>query len=351
MPTIHTRVWLEFVVVLVFVVTPVLAHAGVFGTLQSFFGTATQAASAVQVDTQSVVNDEYGFLRSVLSSDLEAARGGGELFINEGVLVANGPAGADEIATTGITNGEIRVHIVRQCTNDSCETISHIAELYGVTTNTILWANDITDATKIRPGDALIILPIAGVQHTVVSGDTIRSIAQKYDGDMDEILAYNQLGSADELKVGQEIVVPGGRIKTAPAATSRVAAAPSPVRTSGSVSASGGFVHPAPGTVRTQGLHGFNAVDYGGPIGTPIRAAAAGEVIVSRNSGWNGGYGNYIVIRHPNGVQTLYAHNHANLVGVGEYVQAGQQIATMGNTGRSTGPHLHFEVRGARNPF
>lgn len=341
----HTRVCLEFVLVVTVVLTPVLAHAGFFGTIQNWFGPAMSAATHADVTVTLDYHDQ-GYLKSVLNSDLSAARGGGEIFINEGVLVATGPAGADDIATTGITNGEIRVHVVRPA-----DTLSEIAEMYNVTANTILWANNLTRATSIQPGDTLIILPIAGVQHTVVSGDTLSSIAKKYEGDEDEILAYNQLASASDLQVGEDIVVPGGRIKAAPAQPQRTASAARPVQTSGSVSVSGGLTHPAPGTVRTQGLHGYNAVDFGGPIGTPIRAAAAGEVIVSRNSGWNGGYGNYIVIRHPNGVQTLYAHNNQNFVGVGEYVSAGQTIAAMGNTGRSTGPHLHFEVRGGTNPF
>lgn len=284
-------------------------------------------------------------LQSDTMTDAESARGGGDLFVSNGALVATGPAGEDEIATTRLTNGEISVYTVRP--GDS---LSQIAEMFSVTTNTILWANDISDPTTIQPGDTLVILPIVGVQHTVKDGDTLQSIAKKYEGDTEEILAYNQLDSAEQLQVGDQVVIPGGRIESAPA-PQQMAAAPQPVSASGSVSSGNGFSHPAPGTVRTQGIHGYNAVDFGGAVGTPILAAAAGEVIVSKPSGWNGGYGTYIVIRHPNGSQTLYAHNSQNYVGVGEYVSAGQTIGAMGNTGRSTGSHLHFEVRGASNPF
>lgn len=322
---------------------PLLAHAGVINSFKHWFATPSSAAEITY--QHSPIPDTSGVLTSVRNSDV-SARGGGDVFVVDGVLVSNGLAGADEIATTRLTNGEISVYTVRE--GDS---LSQIAEMYGVTSNTILWANDITRATSIRPGQTLIILPIAGVQHAVVAGDTISSIAKKYEGDEEEILAYNQLASSADLQVGETVVVPGGSIKVAPAPAQRTATAARPVQTSGAVSVSGGLTHPAPGTVRTQGLHGYNAIDFGGPVGTPIRAAAAGEVIVSRNSGWNGGYGNYIVIRHPNGVQTLYAHNSQNYVGVGEYVSAGQAIAAMGSTGRSTGPHLHFEVRGGTNPF
>ena len=125
-----------------------------------------------------------------------------------------------------------------------------------------------------------------------------------------------------------------------------------PTKTSGGSSvSSAGFTHPAPGAIKTQGIHGYNAVDLAGAVGSSIRAAAKGEVIVSKSSGWNGGYGQYIVVKHSNGTQTLYAHLSNNSVGDGEVVGQRQVIGAMGNSGRSTGPHLHFEVRGAKNPF
>ena len=102
---------------------------------------------------------------------------------------------------------------------------------------------------------------------------------------------------------------------------------------------------------KTQGLHGYNGVDIGAPNGTPIIAAAGGSVVVSRNSGWNGGYGNYIVIKHENGTQTLYAHMSEIVVVSGQSIVQGQVVGSVGSTGKSTGSHLHFEVRGAKNPF
>ena len=110
-------------------------------------------------------------------------------------------------------------------------------------------------------------------------------------------------------------------------------------------------MRPIIGGRRTQGLHGYNGVDLGVSYGSPIYAAAPGTVIISRNGGWNGGYGKYIVVSHPNGTQTLYAHNSDNVVFAGANVIRGQVIGFVGSTGKSTGPHLHFEVRGARNPF
>jgi len=272
------------------------------------------------------------------------ARGGAEIMVVDGALVATGPVGEDDVSNLSVSSGEISVYTVRE--GDS---LSMIAKMFGVTTNTILWANDLASAKSIRPGDELIILPIAGVRYRVKSGDTLASIAKTYGGDVNEILAYNQMANGASLKVGEMIIIPGG---TVPAPVRVTPSQSSGTRTAASGGASvAGFIHPLPGGLRTQGIHGFNAVDLAAAEGSSIRAAAAGEVIVAKTGGWNGGYGNYIVIRHSNGTQTLYAHNSRNAVGVGARVAQGEVIGYVGNTGRSTGAHLHFEVRGARNPF
>lgn len=301
-------------------------------------------SSTTEVDTlqsETPVAEEFSILHTVNNPDPQAARGGGDAIIEDGVLVSAGIFGDDAIAESRTVNGEISVYVVRE--GDS---LSQIAEMYDVTTNTILWANDIDSATDIQPGDTLVILPIVGVRHVVKDGDTIGTIAKKYEGDVDEILAYNRLNPVADLQEGDTVIIPGGAIET----TVTVAAKSSGGSSSGGASVTG-LAHPLPGAQRTQGIHGYNGVDLAAGAGTPIRAAAAGEVIVSKSGGWNGGYGNYVVIKHPNGVQTLYAHNSRNAVGVGAYVTQGQTIGYVGNTGRSTGAHLHFEVRGGRNPF
>jgi LysM repeat protein len=321
------------------IAVPVTVSAGFFGSLFSATSETAEAATPEVIKTGSIL--DVPVLTSVVHADPNRARGGGEVLINDGALVSTGPVGADVMATTRRSSGEISVYIVRE--GDS---LSQIAEMYGVTTNTILWANDIPRATAIRPGDTLVILPVVGVRHVVKAGDTIASIAKKYKGDAEEIELYNQLESGKTLVVGSTLVIPGGamHIETVTAVSSGNGQSAASI---GAASLS----HPVPGAIKTQGIHGYNAIDLAAALGTPIRAAAAGEVIVSRSSGWNGGYGNYIVIRHANGVQTLYAHLSRNDVGVGAAVSAGQVIGAMGTTGRSTGSHLHFEVRGARNPF
>ncbi len=331
------RTIVESIAVALVVMIPLSVQAGFFEVFSSTKVEAETKEELAEV-SQSPVDIE---ILTALQNPNPGARGGAEVIVNDGALVSSGPVGADTIAESKANSGEISVYTVR-----AGDTLSHIAEMYGVTANTILWANDLKRAADIREGQSLIILPIAGVQHKVTKGDTLASIAKKYDGQIEEILSYNQISEEEGLVVGSTLVIPGGAIHTAP-----VAKSVSPTKTSGSGTQGAWLSHPAPGTIKTQGLHGYNAVDFASGVGTAIRAAAGGEVIVSKSSGWNGGYGQYIVIKHSNGAQTLYAHLSRNDVAVGDYVGQGEQIGAMGNTGRSTGPHLHFEVRGAKNTF
>ena len=287
-------------------------------------------------------------LQGARNIDPNPSRGGGEIFVadNSALVAETAPfIGTSEDLVAPASSDQISLHSVGE--GDS---ISKIAEMYGVSVNTIVWANDLSSDRDIQPGQTLLILPVSGVQHVVKKGDTVKSLAQKYTGDAGEIIAYNSLPEDGTLTVGETVTIPGGEIPEEKIATKSSGAKYTQVTTS-SVSVSGYFSHPLPGSIKTQGIHGYNAVDLGAPAGTPILAAAAGKVIVSKAGGWNGGYGNYIVIDHANGTQTLYSHNTSNKVWQGQSVVAGQVIGYVGSTGRSTGNHLHFEIRGAKNPF
>ena len=317
---------------------PLSVHANFFADI---FEPENAVANSSEVQLEGP--SDVALLTAQQNPDPIGGRGGADLVVDENALVSTGPVGADDIAAQNNQSGEIRVYTVRPG-----DALSQVAEMFGVTANTIMWANDISKSTGIQPGDTLVILPIAGVRHIVKSGDTISTIASKYEGDADEILSYNQLASASDIKIGDTLIIPGGELHSAVVKTP---AKGTKKGNGGSSSGGAGFSHPAPGSVKTQGIHGYNAVDLAGSMGSAIRAAAAGEVIVAKSSGWNGGYGNYIVIKHNNGTQTLYSHLSSLNVGVGSYVEQGETIGGMGNTGKSTGTHLHFEVRGGRNPF
>jgi len=266
--------------------------------------------------------------------------GGTQVAIVDGTALESNSGDGEVFVDLGKSGtGQISVYIVRQG-----DTLSEIADMFGVSTNTILWANDIKKGS-IKIGQELVILPISGVRHTVKSGDTVQSIAKKYKADLDDILSYNDLTSLSKLKVGDVVIIPDGVIS---------ATQTSLAKTSGSQNYPvyiGYYLRPIVGGRKSQGIHGNNGIDLAAPTGTSILAAADGRVIVSRRSGYNGGYGLYVVISHPNGTQTLYAHMSRNNVSVGQNVAQGQVIGAVGSTGKSTGPHLHIEVRGAKNPF
>ncbi len=325
------------------------ADASIASIFSNFFESSAYAAGPGSAgDAPSFNSQNIPLLKANANFDPSPLKGGGDITIVDGsaLLAETGPSGTLADIPEGPVSDQISIYVVR-----NGDTLSDIAEMFGVSINTIRWANDIKNGV-IRPGETLIILPITGIRHSVAKGETIKSIAAKYKGDVNEILQFNNLKSDAALAVGDIVTIPDGEIPAPPAPRKGAASNPTePLRNAGGPSYPGYYTSPLPFYHKTQRLHGYNAVDLGAPSGTPIFAAASGQVIVSRQSGWNGGYGNYIVIAHPNGTQTLYSHLSSNLAYSGQYVLQGQTIGYVGLTGKTTGAHLHFEVRGAKNSF
>jgi LysM repeat protein len=266
------------------------------------------------------------------------------------LIAQSGPSGTLSDVEEIQKSGRISVYVVR-----SGDSLSDIAKMFGVSVNTILWANGLKSSRDVHTGDTLIILPVSGVERKIVSGDTLKSLAKRYGADANEIAQFNGLDPADPLTIGDTIIIPGGELASAPAtpATRKPSKNIREPYLGGSGAAYDGYYSsPIYGAPVTQGIHGWNGIDLGAARGTPVRAAADGTAIIARgNGGWNGGYGNYVVITHSNGSQTLYAHLKAIAISPGQSVSAGKVVGYVGSTGLSTGPHLHFEVRGAANPF
>ncbi len=223
------------------------------------------------------------------------------------------------------------------------DNLSTIAEKFGIKVGTLLGANKGLTA-NLQIGKEMVIFPIDGVVHTVVSGDTVSGIARKYGAEAQKITEFNKLG--ETLAVGEKLVVPGGKL----IASGSLAGSASRSAYASLPSLPDYFSIPTKGVI-TQNLHGHNGIDFGNARGTNVYAAAAGTVTRVNVGTYNGGYGNLVVISHNNGTQTWYAHLNDVMVFVGQAVAQNEIIAHVGNTGRSSGPHLHFEVRGARNPF
>lgn len=328
--------------ILVLSIHPQPASAGVFSLLSRLFDIGKIEYAAETFSARNSQN--IALLRAALNFDPNPSKGGGNITIVGGsaLLPDSGPLGtiADVEASTPASD-QISVYIVRK--GDS---LSQIADMFGVSVNTIIWANDIERGDLIREGQRLVILPVTGVRYTVKSGDTLGKIAEKFGGSAPEIAQFNNISDNTQLAVGDTIIIPDGDIGTQPSHTHTAR-----VRGTSGPSYEGYYLRPVSAGHKTQGIHGYNAVDIGALTGTPVLASANGTVIISRKTGWNGGYGKYIVVSHENGTQTLYAHLSKTIVNAGVNVVQGQVIGYVGSTGRSTGSHVHVEIRGARNPF
>ena len=317
----------------------------------------TGIASAKYEFGNKTVQEHY-FVPTVSAkfSNSHGGIGGGDVKLSKHntLFVSGIPSNTTSSCNQPYTN-KVRVHEV-----EAGETISQIAELYCVSEKTIAWQNEIHKTSHIEEGQQIIILPINGTSHTVTSGDTIDLIAEKYGGSKDEIIVFNDLTPSQKLEIGTVVIVPNGEVEgfyiDDSHGHSHSHGSLAGVRGLTNINFDSYFARPIRGGQVTQGLHGYNAIDFGAKRGTPILSAAGGKVLVTRNYGWNGGYGKYIVIDHPNGTQTLYAHLDTVNIRQGAYVDQGDIIGYIGNTGKvislgGDGTHLHFEVRGAQNPF
>ena len=235
------------------------------------------------------------------------------------------------------------------------DTLSGIAGKFGVSEDTLKWQNSLR-GDSITVGDTLEVLPVTGVAHKVTSGDTIYSIAKKYNSNPQAIVDFPFNDFADpqtfSLVVGQTVIVPEGvQPQAQPTYIARRTFIPTgPVVVSGA-----GFTWPVRGTMNQYYSWYHKAIDIGSPVGTPVVAAQSGTVSYAIAGGWNYGYGTHVIISGDNGYQTLYAHMSGLNVSAGQNVVAGSTVVGwVGLTGRTTGAHLHFEVRsggGLLNPL
>lgn len=323
---------------------PSTTYAGFF----SFMSKEVNSPAYANYDASEANSQNLALLEAALSANPNSSLNKVEATVVSGTALYSetGPSGTIADVNGSTPNTQISTYTVR-----NGDSLSAIARMFGVSVNTIIWANEGLTARNLKEGQTLIILPVSGIQHKIMKGDTIASIVKKYKVQMDDVLDYNDLKVNATLTVGDTILIPDAElayIEPAKPAQAKLTAA---LHGANGPSYPGYYARPIFGATRSQGLHGYNAVDLAAPIGTPVYAAAAGTVIISLNGIWNQGYGNYVVISHPNGTQTLYAHASKLLVGVGQQVKQGDMIALVGSTGKSTGAHLHFEIRGAKNPF
>jgi len=231
------------------------------------------------------------------------------------------------------------------------DTLETIAKRFDISVDTIKWANDLkTDV--IKPNQNLKIPPITGIVHKVASGETIYTIAKKYKTEAQNIVnfPFNDFTDLDTfaLTAGQTLFVPDGVIEDKPVytATKFIASIQTGVR------GSSNFIWPTSGIITQNPAWYHMALDIASPASPAVVAADAGTVTYAGCLNW--GYGCHVVIDHGNGYQTLYGHLSSYSPDAGSTVYQGQQIGVMGSTGRSTGTHLHFEIRSGgvlQNPW
>ncbi len=223
----------------------------------------------------------------------------------------------------------------------SGESLNTLAADFGLTALTIKYANNLSSNT-LKTGQELRIPPVDGLYVTVKKNDTLSSLASRYKVKVDDIEKYNGLTAEETIHAGDELLIPGAVIpktQVSPSAGVNVPAY-NPIPYTGK------FIWPTESPthfISQKPRRGHMALDLNRLNGWGIYASAAG--VVQTKTGYNGGYGNLIAINHGSGWSTYYGHLAQFKVNNGDYVQQGQLIAIMGSTGRSTGPHLHFEIR------
>lgn len=336
---------LAAVLLLIMVKGPSSGQPGIVGSVVRHYIEET-SASIIPIETSNEFSDIHSLMSSYTARTEEYDHED-----TQGLYILRD----DSVHATDVISmdylDEYKENKVTEYTVRPGDALSFIASDFGVSSNSILWANNLTSPDSIKPGQVLRIPPVSGVIHTVQKGDTISNIAKQYKAEETRIVAFNELQENEALKLGVDLIIPDGTVplvKVTSAAKTPVTAAAK--RFSYLPDLADFFMLPTSG-FNWGTIHGRNGVDVAATCGTPVYAAAGGTASLVDATGWNGGFGKYIKLTHSNGTETLYAHLSKQLIASGEEVLKGQQIGLMGTTGRSTGCHLHFEIHGARNPL
>jgi len=341
-----------------------LRFSPLFVLLFLILGTSFSAASGAHSEGGNGIlggpEEELASPQSDVAGDLATLEAVSPIFFNEGAVGSTAAedeniAGFVFLDNAAISNtGSLLGGILTQRDGlmiykvQKGDTVSGIAANFGISMNTVLWANAAIRSGSLPQDREITILPVSGVLYEAKAGDTVSAVASSFGVDPERIRIVNRLPGVNDLEVGKNIVVPDGKPKKAsgPASDDGVSLP----------SLAGYFAFPAQKNSWNWGrLHAQNAVDIANACGSPIYAAADGLVSdVGNPTSWNGGYGGFVKIEHPNGAVTIYAHTSQNSAVPGSFVEKGDAIAKIGRTGNVHGPtgcHLHFEVHGAKNPF
>ncbi len=289
------------------------------------------------------IQDYYVSTNSAPSADSDGEEEYGIDDLAEDTVVPIYAVRAQSESASQLEHPPTRSGIIEYVVKDG-DTVDSIAMAYGLRSQTVIATNQLSARGLIRPGQTLRILPIDGIVYKIKKGDNLSKIAQTYKSEVAKILEINSLADGTLLETGTELILPGGKlppppVQPKPTSVASVYVPPTAFEGLGS----GSLLWPVASRRITQYFTKRHfGLDVGAPMRTPIFAATDGQVIYS---GWNrGGYGNMIILDHGGGLFTRYGHATKLLVNAGDTVKQGDTIALVGSTGRSTGPHLHFEV-------
>lgn len=251
--------------------------------------------------------------------------------------------GIDNVAVTSVADSEsvtpafLNAVTYTEYKVKSGDTISGITLKFNLKNiSTLIAVNDISNVRSLKSGQVLKIPSMDGLIHSISAGETLESLSVKYDITVEDLLDVNDLSSQD-LMVGDELFIPGAKLDNMTLHSALGDLFISPIARSYRITSYFGR-RPDPFTGVPSSHSG---IDLAVPLGTPIRSSMAGRVVYA---GFSNIYGNYVIINHGNGYQTLYGHMYKILTRVGQYIEQGTQIGLVGSTGYSTGPHLHFSV-------
>jgi murein DD-endopeptidase MepM/ murein hydrolase activator NlpD len=254
---------------------------------------------------------------------------------------------AADNASVDVENAETvqsaRVAMYQNYVVQDGDTVTSIASSFGLETNHILWNNtDLESPDRLSPGVQLIVPFVPGIVHAVEFDETLTDIARLYDAKVDEILDFeaNSINDPNVLVADRYIFIPGGRILPKPALSIRPGAGtPPPATGAWSWPAGVAGLLTSPWTA----WHPLG-IDLAMPEGNEIRAAKSGVVKFVGGDLWVS-YGLHVKVDHSDGWESTYAHLSSFAVESGQFVNEGDVLGYSGNTGNSTGPHLHFEIR------
>jgi murein DD-endopeptidase MepM/ murein hydrolase activator NlpD len=379
-----TKAFSAIVLVLAILITPMQAHAGLFSFIGDLFGSKTFAAEDT-VDEVVHNSQNVPLMEPNLTPEMKPGSNDIDVTIvgDQALESKTGPMGTEaDFNNFFPATSKINVYTVK-----AGDTIDSIARANKVSKYAIIYANnDIKRSDLTKVGQVLVISPLRGAIYTVKKGETAESIAKKYGTSVSSIVEYNVLSKASDIKAGDTIILvgvtdaeiakankaekekniskPAPKV-VAPAPVQEEDNTPEPTPTpapqvetgptgqpSGNIS--GGYIWPFPaGSGRvSQGLHADQAYDFAAPIGTPIYAIQSGTVLIAKPTGYNGGYGKYVVINFDDGAQAIFGHMSQVVAEAGAHVNKGDVIGYVGSTGKSTGPHVHIGFHGGKpNPY